>query len=137
MSRHSPTEPLDLTHSNTERCLFSFKVLNKLRRLACCLPCFCRTGLIGRVKTFEVYITHHITNGPYGSWPCCFCSKDTIQNRRAIDCPLCLNSHIKVIRHLRQRSIRPDQVYFLFDNLHERFEFLGPRVLPQTKHVSN
>lgn len=121
-----PTEPLDLTRQNTERCLFSFKILNKLHHLACCLPCFCRTGLIGRVRSFEIFVTHHLSNGPYGPWPCCFCQKDTIQSRRAIDCPHCLNNYTKVIKHLRQQNIKTDRVHYLFDNLYERFEYLGP-----------
>lgn len=121
---------LDLTRQNTERCLFSFKVLNKTRRLACCLPCFYSTGLIRTVRTFEVYITHHLTNKPHSAWPCAFCQEDTIQVRRAIECSHCLNNYFKVRRHLREKDLSVDQVHFLFDNFHERFEYLGPSLKP-------
>lgn len=122
------TEPraLDLSHQNTERCLFSFKVINRARRTACCLPCFFGTGLLKKVQSFEIFITHHLTNGRYSPWPCTFCSKDTVQSRRAIECPHCLNSYTKVLEQLRERKLDIKRTYYLFDNFHEKFEFLGP-----------
>lgn len=117
---------IDLTRQNTEKCLFSFKVLNRTRRVVCCLHCFCSTGLIRSVRSFEVYITHHVTNRPHSAWPCAFCLKDTIQVRRAIECSLCLNNYFKVKRHLREQNINIDQVHYMFDNFHEKFEYLGP-----------
>lgn len=134
----SLTEPqaLDLSQQNTERCLFSFKVINRARRTACCLPCFCSIGLINKVQSFEIYITHHLTNGSYHPWPCIFCLKDTIQVRRMIDCPHCLNNRNKVLKHLTESKLDVQSTHYMFDNFHEKFEYLKPLVTNlNTEHV--
>lgn len=117
---HTPS----LDYQNTERCLFSFKVLHKTRRVACCLPCFCRTGLINRVQRFQILISHHLINGRYRPWPCVFCKRDTIQARRAIECSHCLNNYTKIAIHFRNQDLPYNRMYYLFDNLHERYEQL-------------
>lgn len=111
-------------HRNAERCLFSFKVLHRSRRIVCCLPCFCSTGLINKVRNFQVFITHHLINGPYLPWPCVFCQKDTIQARRAIECSHCMHNYTKISIHLASQNLPYHRMYYLFDNLHEKYEHL-------------
>lgn len=120
---------------NTDKCLFSFKVFNKAQRTACCLPCFCSTGLIRSLPVFEIFITHHLTNAPHCPWPCVFCLKDTIQVRRVIECTHCLNNYSKVSKQLKDRNLPIEQTHFLFDNLHEKFEFINP--LPEIVSTLN
>lgn len=113
-----------LNHQNTERCLFSFRILHRSRLLACCLPCFYRTGLVNRVRRFQIFISHHLIHGRYRPCPCIYCDKDTIQARRAIECPHCLNNYTKIVAHFRNENLPYNRINYLFDNLHEQYERL-------------
>jgi len=113
------------SYSSTEKCLFSFRVINRLNNLSCCLTCFCDTGLISRVQNFEIFITHHIANGPYSPWTCAFCQRDIIQSRPIALCTLCMHAYTNQLIKLRNRRINLPNTHFLFDTFNEKFEYIG------------
>jgi len=111
--------------SNTEKCLFSFRVINRLNNLSCCLTCFCDTGLISHVQSFEIFITHHIPNGPYTPWICVFCQRDNIQSRPITLCTLCIHAYTNQLVRLRNRRIDLSNAHFLFDVFNNKFDYIG------------
>lgn len=123
---HITSTPLDLSNPNHEYCLFSVRIVNRVRKVYSCVRCFCNTGLANRVQSFEIFITHHITNGPYSPSLCVFCRKDLIRKRRAVNCPRCLDSYIIVSNHFRVQDIDIRKIHFLFDIFNNKFEYVGP-----------
>lgn len=136
---HVTSTPLDLSTPNHEYCLFSIRIVNRVRKVYSCVRCFCSTGLSNRVQSFEIFITHHITNGPYLPCLCVFCRKDLIRKRRVADCPRCLNSYVTVLNHFRAQGIDIHKIHFLFDLFNNKFEHIGPvhKVQPNDNQTSN
>jgi len=119
------TEHSRFTRIDTEKCLFSFRVINRVNNLSCCLTCFCDTGLLSRVQSFEIFITHHIANGPYTPWKCVFCDRDNIQSRPAAFCRQCMHAYtIQIIKSIGSGIDLPN-THFLFNVFTNKFEYLG------------
>jgi len=119
-SKHS-----HFTHADTEKCLFSFRVINRVNNLSCCLTCFCDTDLISRVQSFEIFITHHIANGPYTPWDCVFCHRDNVQSRPIAFCRICTHAYTTQLIKLRNSGINLPNTQFLFNVFTNKFEYLG------------
>jgi len=111
--------------NNTEKYLFSFRVINRVNGASYCLTCFCDSGLINRVQTFEIFITHHISNGPYNPWVCVLCRGNSIQTRPAAFCTVCMNALSLQQIKLRHRGIDLSTTHFLYNNFTNKFEFIG------------
>jgi len=125
MSNHHSFIPSPVcSYNDTEKCLFSFRVLNRLNNLSCCLTCFCDTGLISCVQSFEIFITHHIVNGPYSPWICVLCQQDIIQSRSVDLCALCRHAYIEQLVKLRFQGINLSNTHFLFDIFNNKFEYI-------------
>lgn len=122
---HTTSTPTDLSNPNHEYCLFSIRVVNRVRKVYSCVRCFCNTGLVNRVPSFEIFITHHITNGPYSPSICVFCRKDLLTKRRAINCSRCLDSYVAISNHFRVQNIDVSKIHFLFDIFNNNFEYIG------------
>lgn len=131
--------PIDLSNPNHEYCLFSIRVVNRMRKVYSCVRCFCNTGLVNRVQSFEIFITHHITNGPYSPSLCVFCRKDLIRKQRVVNCSRCLDSYVVVSNHFRVQDIDVRKVHFLFDIFNKKFEYIGStrKAQPTNRQPSN
>jgi len=127
MSKDNSPSTSACSYNDPERCLFSFRVLNRLLNTACCLTCFCDTGLVYRVQQFEIFITHHISNGPYTPIICTFCKRDIITSRPIALCTHCMHAYTRQLIKLR---VDLSKVHFLFDIFNNRFEYFNPN-LPQ------
>jgi len=120
---HSFIPSPSCSYRDTEKCLFCFRVLNRTNNLFCCLTCFCDTGLITCVQSFEIFITHHIVNGPYSPWICVFCQQD-IQSRPIDLCGLCRRTYNEQLIKLRFQGINLCNSNFLFDIFNNKFEYI-------------
>lgn len=131
--------PLDLSKPRNEYCLFGLRVVNRARQAYSCIRCFCSTGLANRIQSFEIYITHHIANGPHRPHLCMFCHQDLIKKRQVSDCPRCSNSYPTVLRHFRTHNLDVHETEFIFDLFNNRFEHLRPmnHPLPATNQPTN
>jgi len=122
----TPTRSSFSTSSSfPEKCLFSFRVINRVNGASCCLTCFCDSGLINQVQNFEIFITHHISNGPYNPWICVFCRGNSIQTRPAALCTVCMRALSYQQIKLRHRRINLSTTNFLYNNFTNKFEFIG------------
>jgi len=122
MSTNSSLPHPSYTYTDPERCLFSFRVLNRILNVSCCLTCFCDTGLVYRVQNFEIFITHHIANGPYAPLICTFCKKNIILSRPMPLCTYCMHAYTNQLIKLR---IDLSNFHFLFDVFNNKFEYFG------------
>jgi len=125
-SKNSFIPSTSCSHRDTEKCLFCFRVLNRTNNLSSCLTCFCDTGLIFSVQNFEIFITHHIVNGPYTPWICVFCQQDIIQSRPIDFCRLCSRAYVEQLVKLRFQGINLCDSHFLFDIFNNKFEYIRP-----------
>ena len=117
----------------TEKCLSSVTILHSSQPVACCLPCFYNSDLIGKTSVFRVLNTHLLTNGPYNPWCCVFCKNFTIKVRRASECSCCLNNYSKVEERLEKKGLDINSTYYLFDNVEEELLHTAPFLLTHNK----
>jgi len=110
---------------DTEKCLFSFRVVNRIDNTSCCLTCFCESGLINRVQNFEIFINHLISNGPYTPWVCSVCNWNNIQVRPAALCTVCMHALALLQIKLRHSRIDLSTTHFLYNHFTHKFEFIG------------
>jgi len=110
---------------DTEKCLFSFRVVNRIDNTSCCLTCFCESGLINRVQNFEIFINHLISNGPYTPWVCSVCHWNNIQVRPAALCTVCMHALALLQIKLRRSRIDLSTTHFLYNHFTHKFEFVG------------
>lgn len=112
----------DLLRTNHEKCLFSVRIINRLKQTHSCLRCFCNTGIIFNVLAFELVFSHHIASGPYTPLICTFCKQNLVANQPIANCKLCLEAYTKIAAHCRLLQFDRNAVHYLYDVLSQNFE---------------
>jgi len=122
MNEDNPSSASSYPYTDPEKCLFSFRIINRHLNTSCCLTCFCDTGLIYRVQNFEIFISHYIANGPYAPHICAFCKKDIIVSRPIALCRHCMSAYSHQLIKLR---IDLSKIHFLYDIFNDKFEYFN------------
>lgn len=112
----------DLLRTNHEKCLFSVRIINRLKQTHSCLRCFCNTGIIFNVLAFELVFSHHIASGPYTPLICTFCKQNLVTDQPVANCKSCLEAYTKIAACCRFLRLDRNAVHYLYDVLSQNFE---------------
>jgi len=106
-------EPLKTPKSVYGKCIRSSRILNRDTHNTFCLKCFASAEITS--DSYELVITHHLTNGLQDQYICTSCNRRLCHARPTLECSMCSQKFAEIYFKFRERNIDIHRSVFRID----------------------
>jgi len=95
------------------KCVRSSRILNRNTHNTFCMQCFAHADIT--TDSYELVVTHHLTNGLQDQYICANCNKRLCHARPTLECSMCSKKFTELYTKFRERGIDLTQSFFRVD----------------------